>query len=335
MAIYRGVGGSGESTTNTIVNLVAQYTFDAEAAKIAAQAAQAASEAAKVIAEDASASALADSLIAGTAADEASESAAEAAASAEAAATFDPDNFATAAQGENADTAFGWGNHVDAGYAVASNVYTKTEADSLLDDKADQATTYTKTEADSLLDAKQATLVSGTNIKTVNGGSLLGSGNLTIEGVPSGTVIHVAMNTAPSGYLKANGAVVSRTTYAALFASIGTTFGVGDGSTTFALPDLRGEFIRGWDDGRGVDSGRAFGSAQSDDFESHDHNIRVQTNGAASPFYYNSVAGSSAGDSRTFADAFAGYSPTTKAVQTTGGTETRPRNVALLACIKF
>lgn len=93
MAIYRGVGGSGESTTNTLANLVAQYTFDAEAAKIAAQAAQAASEAAKVVAEDASASALADSLIAGTAADEASESAAEAAASAEAAATFDPDDF--------------------------------------------------------------------------------------------------------------------------------------------------------------------------------------------------------------------------------------------------
>jgi hypothetical protein len=122
MAIYRGVGGSGESTTNTIVNLVAQYTFDAEAAKIAAQAAQAASEAAKVIAEDASASALADSITAGNAADEASESAAEAAASAEAAATFDPDNFATAAQGTNADTAFGWGNHASAGYAADSAV---------------------------------------------------------------------------------------------------------------------------------------------------------------------------------------------------------------------
>jgi hypothetical protein len=117
MALYRGLGGSGESSNDAATQLLAQYTFDAEAAKIAAQASQAAAEAAKVIAVDASESALADSIIAGNAADEASESAAEAAASAEAAATFDPDNFATAAQGTNADTAFGWGNHASAGYA--------------------------------------------------------------------------------------------------------------------------------------------------------------------------------------------------------------------------
>ena len=74
--------------------------------------------------------------------------------------------------------------------------------------------------------------------------------------VPAGTIIIVAKNTAPTGYLKANGALISRTTYATLFAAIGATFGVGDGSTTFALPDLRGEFIRGWDDGRGIDTSR-------------------------------------------------------------------------------
>ena len=66
----------------------------------------------------------------------------------------------------------------------------------------------------------------------------------------------------PTGWLKCNGALLSRTTYAALFAVIGTTYGAGDGSTTFALPDLRGEFLRGLDDGRGVDGGRALGSAQ-------------------------------------------------------------------------
>jgi hypothetical protein len=93
MAIYRGLGGSGESTNDAATQLLAQYTFDAEAAKIAAQASQAAAEAAKVIAVDASESALADSITAGNAADEASESAAEAAASAEAAATFDPAGF--------------------------------------------------------------------------------------------------------------------------------------------------------------------------------------------------------------------------------------------------
>ena len=78
--------------------------------------------------------------------------------------------------------------------------------------------------------------------------------------VPSGTVFHFAGQTAPAGWLKANGAAVSRTAYAALFAAIGTTYGAGDGRSTFNLPDLRGEFIRGWDDGRGIDRGRALGS---------------------------------------------------------------------------
>lgn len=136
--------------------------------------------------------------------------------------------------------------------------------------------------------------------------------------VPSGTVISVAQNSAPSGYLKANGAAVSRTAYAALFAAIGTTFGVGDGSTTFNLPDLRGEFVRGWDDGRGVDSGRVFGSAQTDDFKSHTHNIGTTTTYGA-----GAISGIYSTVSQT--------DPTTA----TGGTETRPRNIALLYCIKY
>lgn len=80
---------------------------------------------------------------------------------------------------------------------------------------------------------------------------------------PVGSVYTFAGATVPTGWLKCNGALLSRTTYAALFAVIGTTYGAGDGSTTFALPDLRGEFVRGFDDARGVDSGRIFGSAQA------------------------------------------------------------------------
>lgn len=63
-------------------------------------------------------------------------------------------------------------------YYTTANTYSKTEVNSLLDDKADTATTYTKTEVDTALGGKQATLVSGTNIKTVGGTSLLGSGNV-------------------------------------------------------------------------------------------------------------------------------------------------------------
>lgn len=55
-----------------------------------------------------------------------------------------------------------------------------------------------------------------------------------------GTIIWVAADTPPEGYLACNGAEVNRSTYAALFEAIGTRFGVGDGSSTFNLPDLRG-----------------------------------------------------------------------------------------------
>lgn len=146
------------------------------------------------------------------------------------------------------------------------------------------------------------------------------------SGMPSGAVAHFAMNTAPTGWLKANGGAVSRTTYADLFAAIGTTFGVGDGSTTFTLPDLRGEFLRGWDDGRGADSGRSFGSNQAAAFASHTHNT--------SPFL-GAINFSRAGFDPSglgFLTQDAGGGPGT--VSATGGNETRPRNVALLACIK-
>ena len=102
-----------------------------------------------------------------------------------------------------------------------------------------------------------------------------GSGNLSFtalpQAVPTGSVHMMATTTAPSGYLKCNGAAISRTTYAALFAIIGTTHGAGNGSSTFNVPDLRGEFVRGWDDSRGVDSGRSFASSQSDENKQHNH----------------------------------------------------------------
>lgn len=97
---------------------------------------------------------------------------------------------------------------------------------------------------------------------------------------PPGQMAPFAMTTAPTGWLKANGAAVSRTTYAALFAAIGTTWGVGNGSTTFNLPDWRGKFVRGYDDGRGVDVDRVFGEAQADLIKSHDHTATAANDGA-------------------------------------------------------
>ena len=136
-----------------------------------------------------------------------------------------------------------------------------------------------------------------------------------------GEVAFFARNTAPEGWLKANGAAVSRTTYSALFAEIGTTYGSGDGSTTFELPDMRGEFPRGWDDGRGVDSGRSFGTAQTDEFKSHTHGVDVSVQNTSNP----------ADTAARIATGFLRFKDTTSR----GGVETRPRNIALLACIKF
>jgi len=190
------------------------------------------------------------------------------------------------------------------------------------------------------------TLTIGSTGKSVNGSAnvswtLAEIGAAPVEsGNPSGTVLYVAMNTAPTGYLKANGAAVSRTTYANLFAAIGTTFGAGDGSTTFALPDLRGEFPRGWDDGRGVDSGRAFGSAQGDGIRTSLARMRPDSNG-------NQTwdAGSGTAFTGEFSNGGAAVSSTTVTANGAAQTmaflklgsapETRPRNVALLACIKF
>ena len=107
--------------------------------------------------------------------------------------------------------------------------------------------------------------------------------------VPSGAVLYFSGRTAPAGWLKANGAAVSRTAYAALFAAIGTTYGAGDGRTTFNLPDLRGEFIRGWDDGRGVDAGRVFGSAQAHALQSHQHGLAVAADAAGDDLWFEQV----------------------------------------------
>src|SRR5687767_9072236 len=66
--------------------------------------------------------------------------------------------------------------------------------------------------------------------------------------MPVGTVLPFAGSSAPTGWLFASGAAVSRTTYSELFGIIGTTYGTGDGSTTFNLPDLRGRVVAGRDD---------------------------------------------------------------------------------------
>ena len=152
---------------------------------------------------------------------------------------------------------------------------------------------------------------------------------------PSGEIAFFARNSAPTGWLKANGAAVSRTTYAALFAAIGTTFGAGDGSTTFNLPDLRGEFVRCWDDGRGVDAGRAFGTQQADELKAHKHTLTNEYGTVVSRFVAHTDENPEGVDAQNVINAPANRAHTYLSINNTGGNETRPRNIALLACIKI
>ncbi|MCQ2978205.1 MAG: tail fiber protein [Clostridia bacterium] len=99
---------------------------------------------------------------------------------------------------------------------------------------------------------KQDKLVSGTNIKTINSQSILGSGDIEIQGggasgdtLPIGAIMPYGKDTAPTNWLICNGQAVSRTTYADLFAVIGTAYGAGNGSTTFNLPNLQGKVAVG------------------------------------------------------------------------------------------
>jgi microcystin-dependent protein len=136
--------------------------------------------------------------------------------------------------------------------------------------------------------------------------------------LPAGAVMSFAMNSAPAGWLAADGSNVSRTTYAALFSAISTTYGVGDGSTTFALPDLRGYFVRGsGTNSDGTVSG-TFGAKQADDFKSHTHTVFGFQGG---PFTSTGIY-------------LSGVTGTDVTSAATGGTETRPKNIAMLYCIK-
>lgn len=156
-----------------------------------------------------------------------------------------------------------------------------------------------------------------------------------------GTIAYVGMNSTPTGWLKANGAAVSRTTYAALFSAIGTTYGSGDGSTTFNLPDLRGEFIRGFSDGRSVDSGRTIGSFQKGSLTGIDGpgganlSTPYAITGAFEDLGVEATNATEYPNGQELYNASGITGPNPRFGIDAGVAVVRPRNVAMLACIKF
>jgi len=145
-----------------------------------------------------------------------------------------------------------------------------------------------------------------------------------------GMIASFGMSSPPTGWLVCNGGAVNRTTYASLFAAIGTTWGAGNGSSTFNLPDLRGQFLRGWANGSGNDpdrnsrtGGDAVGSSQGSQFGAHTH----------TPYQTSSVYDNNynyGGGGRRYGS-FGYHYATTSA----GGNETRPINKYVQYCIKY
>jgi len=137
-------------------------------------------------------------------------------------------------------------------------------------------------------------------------------------------------NSAPSGWVECDGSELNRTTYADLYAVIGDTFGEGNGSTTFNVPDFRGRFLRGWDNTAGNDpdaasrtamntggnTGDNIGSVQEDAFKSHSHTYNVgSTSSGSNPLQTENTTG-------------------TRSTNSTGGNETRPKNAYVMFIIK-
>lgn len=226
--------------------------------------------------------------------------------------------------------------------ATATEVQTGTDAARAVTPAGLAARTATATRAGIVELATVAEATTGTDAtRAVTPQGLAAAIAATVIVAP-GEIIAFAASTAPTGYLKCNGAAVSRTTYASLFAVVGTTFGAGNGSTTFNLPDLRGEFVRGWDDGRGVDTGRVIGSAQGDAIRNITGTLAYQDDGlpaavqtatgafAATPAISTTILnGSGAGGN---------YSISAKldvSLVVPTAAENRPRNVAVLYCIKY
>jgi microcystin-dependent protein len=145
---------------------------------------------------------------------------------------------------------------------------------------------------------------------------------------PIGSIVMYGGTSAPTGWKMCDGSAISRSTYDALFAVVGENFGQGNGTTTFNLPDLRGQFVRGVDNGAGTDpdagsrtamatggnTGDAVGSVQDEEFKEHNHDV----NGEGG---LNSTLVAATSNNST--------TPSTITTENAGGSETRPTNAAL------
>jgi len=172
---------------------------------------------------------------------------------------------------------------------------------------------------------------------------------LIASATPAGVIVPFGGTSAPTGYLACQGQIVSRSTYAALFAAIGTTWNLaGESSSEFRLPDLRGAFLRGtgsnatydMSNGNGF-AGQAVGSFETDQMQHHEHGLDW-FNGNGTTDFANNYLAKAASDGSGLGNASASYTNTsviggpisgTAGIVSTGD-ETRPFNASILYCIK-
>jgi hypothetical protein len=183
------------------------------------------------------------------------------------------------------------------------------------------------------------------------GNAATASGSLTVNGInvfPVGAIHFFPCTSAPSGFLIASGQSVAKATYASLYAFaqasglyysshaawLAAPGGFCDDPNTsdkFLIPDLRGYFLRAYDDGAGVDSGRTIGTTQDDAFQGHIHDVPsvsgIGGNGDTSSENASNSPSCQLATSSPITDGSNGTPRT--------ASETRPKNIALLACIKY
>jgi microcystin-dependent protein len=165
--------------------------------------------------------------------------------------------------------------------------------------------------------------------------------------VPTGAVFHFAASSAPTGYLKANGDTVTNGSgtvqgitadFSALYAILGSTYGAPG-----KLPDLRGEFIRSWVDNKvGIDTQTTFGRFQSwaiqnitGTIDSISETFAGNTPNETGAFYKVASTPNRSGTPNAPDSSNAGTLGFDASLSVQTSTETRPRNIALLACIKY
>jgi microcystin-dependent protein len=172
--------------------------------------------------------------------------------------------------------------------------------------------------ATTLLNADEFPLNQGGTTKK----STIGQMKNSVGGFPTGGVLMFAASGVPAGWLECDGSILPINSYTSLYEVVGQNFKA-DGTTFdtvtgFQIPDMRGLFVRGWSHGSNIDSGRVFGKTQEDMVGPHTHP------------YTTFVIGERRGDHAILAAA----GERTSNTGNNSGTETRPKNIALIYCIK-